>query len=199
MPKIWQEICIEKPEFIERIFSVGVEGTAPLLMHSPSGLGEKKYARGVIPSPEEEAKNALYTDCDGNIIVPARCIEGALVKSASAKSAPGQGKKTFKQFVLGGLQVIPEEVPLISDPYIIDKRRCVIMRQGIIRCRPRFNEWKLNFDIKIIDAYLLGHGMDANLKMIIEDAGSLVGLLDYRPKFGRFKVTKFEMKSERRP
>ena len=188
---------IEKPELKERIFHVKIEGVSPLLMHSPSGLGVKKTARGVIPSPEEEAENALYRDGGGNIVVPARCIEGCLVKAGSAKTAPGQGKKTYKNFILAGVQVVPEEVPLISDPFIIDKRRCVIMRQGIIRCRPRFDHWSLEFDLRVIDAYLLGHGQDQNIKQIIVDGGMLVGLLDFRPRFGRFEVKEFSVKSER--
>ena len=188
---------VEKPEIKERIYKVRIEGTAPLLMHSPSGLGEKKTARGVIPSPEDEAKDALYLDGAGNVIVPARCVEGALVKAGTAKTAAGQGKKTYKQFILAGVQVQPEEIPLLSDPYTIDKRRAVIMRQGIIRCRPRFDKWALEFEMKIIDSYLLGHGQDTMLKSIVEDAGSLVGLLDFRPRFGRFVVTKFEMVSEK--
>jgi hypothetical protein len=184
-------------ELKERIFSVRIEGESPLLMHSPSGLGGPKKSRGVIPSPEEEAEACLYRDAKGTIVVPARCIEGSLVKAGSAKTAAGQGKKTYKQFILAGVQVQPEEIPIISEGFIIDKRRCVIMRQGIIRCRPRFDKWALEFQIKVIDQYLLGHGMDANLKAIFEDAGTLVGLLDFRPRFGRFKVTKFEMLSEK--
>ena len=189
---------IEKPGFKERTFTVRIEGTAPLLMHSPSGLGGEKKARGVIPSPEEEAEAGLYCDGEGKIVVPARCIEGSIVKAGSAKTAAGQGKKTYKNFILAGVQVSPEEVPLIYEKdFIIDKRRAVIMRQGIIRCRPRFDKWALEFDIRIIDQYLLGHGQDAMLKSIFEDAGSLVGLLDFRPRFGRFEVTKFEMKYEK--
>jgi hypothetical protein len=189
---------VEQPQIKERVFTVRLKGIAPLLMHSPSGLGGEKKARGVVPSPEEEAEAGLYRDGKGKIVVPARCIEGALVKAGAAKTAAGRGKKTYKQFILAGVQVTPEEVPLIyKGDFTIDKRRAVIMRQGIIRCRPRFDEWELEFDIRVIDSYLLGHGQDAMLKALFEDAGSLVGLLDFRPRFGRFEVTKFVKKSER--
>lgn len=190
---------VEKPEIKERIFHIRIEGTAPLLMHSPSGLGATKKARGVVPPPEEEAELGLYRDGNGKIIVPARCIEGAITKSGAAKTAPGQGKKTYKQFILAGVQVVQEEVPLIYEgDYIIDKRRAVIMRQGIIRCRPRFDKWALEFDIRVIDSYLLGNGQDTQIKSIFEDAGALVGLLDFRPRFGRFEVKTFEILSEKR-
>lgn len=184
---------MESIEANEKTYLVRIEGVSPLLMHSPAGLGQKNAKRGVIPSPEEECKMALYTDGKGNSVVPARCIEGALVKAGAAKTAVGHGKKTLKNFILAGVQVLPDEIPLISpEPYVIDKRRAVIMRQGIIRCRPRFDTWALEFRMRIIDEYLLGHGMDAILKGIVSDAGSLVGILDFRPKYGRFKITKFK-------
>lgn len=186
-----------KPEIRERIYSVRIEGTAPLLMHSPEGLAAPKpKTKGIIPSPEDESEACLYRDGKGGIVVPARCVEGSIVKAAGSKSAPGQGKKTYKQFILAGVQVGPEEIPLISAPYKIDARRAVIGRAGIIRCRPRFDEWALEFELRVIDAYLLGSGQDAQLRSIFEDAGALVGLLDFRPRFGRYKVSKFEFKSE---
>jgi hypothetical protein len=189
---------MEKPEISERTYHVRIEGIAPLLMHSPAGLGEKRLAKGVIPSPEEECINALYSDGKGNPVVPSRCVEGALVKAGAGKTAAGHGKKSYKGFLLAGAEVTPEEIPLISEPYIIDKRRAVIGRQGIIRCRPRFDKWALEFNLVIKDAYLLGHGQDAMLKSVMEDAGLLVGILDFRPKFGRFKVTEFKMIGEKK-
>lgn len=189
-------MATEKPGIKERIFKVRIEGTRPLLMHSPSSMGESKKARGVIPSPEEEAEAALYKDGNGNIVVPARCVEGCIVKASAGKTAVGHGKKSYKNFVLGGAEVQPFEIPLEADPYIIDRRRCVIMRQGIIRARPRFDKWALEFNLVITDGYLLGHGQADALKTIIEEAGAHVGLLDFRPKFGQFKVTEFEMVKE---
>lgn len=188
---------VKEPGIIERTYHVRIDGVAPLLMHSPSGLGGEKKARGVIPSPEEECEGALYKDGEGNIIVPARCIEGAIVKAASGKTAVGQGKKTYKGFILAGLQVVQDEPKLIADPkYKIDSRRAVIARAGIIRNRPRFDKWALEFDIRIIDQYLLGHGQNTNIRDILEKAGALVGLLDFRPRFGRFVVTDFKMLGE---
>jgi hypothetical protein len=188
---------LAKPGIQERVYAIRIEGTAPLLMHAPNGLGEKKLAKGVIPSAEEECEAALYRNADGQIVVPARCIEGSFVKAGSSKVAAGQGKKTYKQFILAGTQVAPEEPLLISEKYTIDSRRCVIARAGIIRRRPRFEKWAVEFDLKVFDPYLLQEGMTTQLREILENAGALVGLLDYRPRFGRFIVTKFDVKFEK--
>ena len=101
----------------------------------------------------------------------------------------------MKNYVLAGLVVDPMDIPLVAPTgYEIDQRRVMIQRAGIIRSRPRFDEWSLTFKLHVVDEYLTSPGMDKVIKQIIDDAGSLVGLLDFRPRFGRFKVEKFEKK-----
>jgi len=174
-------------------YEVTVEGVSPLLMHAPSGMGESSGKKGVIPPAKEEAKKALYLDAEGNIVVPARCVEGALVRAASSLKAPGQGRKTLKNYILAGAIVEPLDIPLDApEGYEVDRRRVVIQRAGIIRARPRFDKWALSFKLQIVDEYLTSPGMDDTLRRLFDEAGSLVGLLDFRPRFGRFKVTKFK-------
>jgi hypothetical protein len=173
-------------------YHVKIRGVAPLLMHAPSGMGQGSSKKGVIPSPEDEAKQALYLDAKGKIVVPARCVEGALVKAAAGLRAPGQGRKTLKNYILAGLIVDPLDIPLDSQEYIIDRRRAVIQRQGILRARPRFDEWGLAFKLQVVDEYLQSPGMDKTIRELVSEAGALVGLLDFRPRFGRFRIEKFE-------
>ena len=55
----------------------------------------------------------------------------------------------------------------------------------VMRTRPRFSRWTSTFVCEFDDAVLtLG-----DVKDILEDAGRLVGVGDWRPKFGRFGVT----------
>jgi len=173
-------------------YIVKIKGVAPLLMHAPVGLGKGSSKKGVVPSPEEEAKQGLYLDANGKTVVPARCIEGALVKAAASLRAPGQGRKSLKNYVLAGLVVDPLDIPLDSEEYRIDTRRAVVQHQGILRSRPRFDKWGLTFNLQVVDEYLQSPGMDKVLKELVRDAGALVGLLDFRPRFGRFEVESFE-------
>ena len=173
-------------------YHVRIKGEAPLLMHAPTGLGKGSSTRGVIPSPEEEAKQGLYLDAKGKTVVPARCIEGAIVKAAAGIKAPGKGRQSMKNYVLAGLQVYPMDVPLESEGYEVDVRRAVIQRQGVLRARPRFDEWALDFEIQVIDEYLQSAGMDRKIQDLVSQAGALIGLLDFRPRFGRFTVESFE-------
>jgi hypothetical protein len=89
--------------------------------------------------------------------------------------------------------VTPEYCLLGKKEYLIDSRPVVIpATKGRIMChRPRFNEWGISFDIEYDNVLL----KESELRKVIDDAGSRVGLLDFRPErkgpFGRFMVTEW--------
>ncbi|RLE84396.1 MAG: hypothetical protein DRJ41_03200, partial [Thermoprotei archaeon] len=62
-------------------------------------------------------------------------------------------------------------------------------RSRVIRHRPRFDRWALEFNMINLDPSVLR--MDT-LRKMLEDAGKWCGLGDYRPEYGLFRVTKFE-------
>ncbi|GAI19389.1 unnamed protein product, partial [marine sediment metagenome] len=64
----------------------------------------------------------------------------------------------------------------------------VIQRARIMRARPRFDKWELDFTIDFDDEII---GKD-KVNEILTYAGQRIGIGDYRPLFGRFIVTKFQ-------
>lgn len=182
-------------------YKVEIEGVAPMLMHSPEVLKEEKQGRSSGKhDPETDARKALYTDNDGNIVVPSRAIEGAMREASKDFPMGGKGgKKSYKEYIMAGAMVDPNDVPLQStnglspqDSWEIDLMPVVIQKARIIRSRPRFDEWKLEFEVQLLDPVL-----DPKIvEEILVAAGKYKGLLDHRPKFGRFKVNKFEAVSE---
>ena len=175
--------------------NVVIEGVAPLLMHAPTGLkrGSETKRGSCIPEPEEEAKKALYINPDGSYYVPAAAILGCMREAGKSRLMPGRGKKSFKLAVMGGVLIQPDNVPLTTPGYEVDQRPVVIQRARIIRARPRFEKWSAAFTIENLDP---GNLKEDALKGILEDGGKYNGLLDFRPQFGRFKVTKFEVQHD---
>ena len=57
-----------------------------------------------------------------------------------------------------------------------------------MRYRPRFDEWELDFRLIVNDDQI----PTEIIRSILEHAGKHEGLGDYRPKYGRFEVIKFE-------
>lgn len=164
------------------------DGSA-LLQHRFAGsVGKSAKKKGSVYDPDEEAQAALYLDEDGNHVEPASHIEGALVKAGA--NFKYQGRKTYKDLFRAALFVEPELIPLECDGYEVDTRPAVVMRARIMRSRPIFKEWALDFTItNIADDQV---AMKA-IKEILEYSGTSVGIGDFRPKFGRFIVETFEM------
>lgn len=178
----------ERGNNMKRI-NVEITGVVPLLHNkfSIENDGTKKEKRKVYIA-EDEAKRLLYQNPDGSIYQPAEHIFQSMVRAAV--DFKFEGKKSYKDVITSGIVVSPENIPLITDlPYEIDARRVVIGRASVIKWRPRFNKWKLQFTIDILDDTNISVG---TLKDILEKAGSTKGIGDYRPRFGRFMVTLYQ-------
>ena len=175
------------------IYNVRIKGTRPLLMNSCRHMVEDRMgtpSRGKKEiTLEEEAQRLVYIDEGRKSIVPSFCVLSCLRKSAVNFKVPGKGKKTFKDFIYSGVEVLPENIPVISDDgWEVDLKPVVIGRARIIKARPKFKQWELEFQVRIIDPIVT----PTYFKEILVDAGKYSGLLDFRPLYGLFEVTEFE-------
>lgn len=171
--------------------NVEITGVAPLLQHrfatEEHGQNTSKSKKKVY-DPKIEAERCLYKNTKGEIYQPAEHIFQSMVKAAV--DFKFEKKRTYKDVITSGILVEPDEIPLIYDSsYEIDARGVVIQRSRIVRWRPRFNNWKLNFTINILDDENISVPV---LKEILEKAGATKGIGDYRPRFGRFMVTQYK-------
>lgn len=171
-------------------YRVVIKGTRPLLMHAPVGISDKpELRRGEHLDPKTEAEMYIYKDIDGKICIPARMIEACLRNAGRGYKVRGRGS-TFGAMIRAGILIEPEMIPLIYEGnWEIDYRPVVLRGDRIMRARPKFNNWKLEFKIINLDPTII-HA--ETLHKIIVDAGKYYGLGDFRPKFGLFKVEIFE-------
>ena len=183
---------------------VSITGVSPgLLQHrfpeiTMAGMVNPiKLSGKAKPSPEEEAELAAYRMDNGCLCQPAEHIYSTMVRAASAFQVQGRGKATYKDPVKGGLLIDPEPIiPLLTPAgkpikdYQIDARPARIQRARVMRHRPLLREWRLDFTVLLLEAETLPPEI-ANA--ILVKAGQAVGIGDYRPRFGRFTVTKWEV------
>jgi hypothetical protein len=161
---------------------ITVDGVKPLLTHNPESMGvEKAPGKGSrIPEAEVEAEQGVYRLPDGTCAIKGEAFRGALLGAASAWKA--KGKKTMKS-LLSHIIVVEELVQLCHPDgkplkdYAIDSRRAIVQRQGIIRRRPRFDEWSCTFTIEY-DPQVVGVKDPGIIASILQDAG---GRGDFRP------------------
>ncbi|MBI2644709.1 hypothetical protein HYW94_00845 [Candidatus Uhrbacteria bacterium] len=188
--------------------AVKIQGSAPLLMHKFSMEataeleGTVKSRKTGPPLPEVEAEQGAYRldpangDKKGQLCVPGEHVYQTMVKAASSFQVKGQGKKTFKDPVKGGVGVFPEYSGITNlkgeklYDYAIDKRPARIGTARVLRARPRLEEWCTEFTLSVLDERILPVEV---LQSILVRAGQHNGIGDYRPRFGKFIVTKFDV------
>ncbi|NIN01493.1 MAG: hypothetical protein GTO24_26390 [candidate division Zixibacteria bacterium] len=175
---------------MEEKINVTIRGTSPLLMHRFNDSQDTMKVRksGRQYNNQEDAENSLYKDEKGKIVHPSVHIESAMIKAATNYRIPGQSKKTYKDAFKGGVFVEPRLIPHKIPKWEIDLQNVVVQRSRVIRARPRFDEWELDLQILNIDERVTSN----IIKDILTDAGKFCGIGDFRPRFGRFKVVKFE-------
>lgn len=172
--------------------SVKIVGIAPLLMNrypiELSLLSDTKATRKDEQySPAKDAERALYRDKRIGLYVPSEWLEACLREAAKGFKA-ARGKGTLKGAVLSSVFVEPEKIPLRKETFDVDIRPVVIQHNRVVKGRPRFDSWDLEFRINYDENRIEG----AILRQVLEEAGITKGIGDYRPKFGRFRVIGFE-------
>lgn len=179
--------------------TVTITGKAPLLMHSdrfanpldPATKAHKELTgkRKKTDADHEaiarsEFMGSLYHDDAIGPYIPGQNIDAALQDAAKLQKL---GKR-FKQAVM----VIENEVPLqykgprdregLFAGGFLDVRGVKVAMAKLMRCRPKFNQWSAEFTIAFNEEVL----NIEEIRKAVADAGQLIGLCDYRPRFGKF-------------
>jgi hypothetical protein len=130
----------------------------------------------------------LYWDTKDGLIMPSdnieRCIQLGAQKSRIGKDVQAA------VFCASSHVCIEHAGPkdkdkLYADPRYTLRKGVAVQKSRIIRIRPMIpTGWSMTFDIEFDEGIV----NPKNLIKAMTDAGSLVGLGDWRPKFGRFLV-----------
>ena len=181
-------------------------GVAPLLMHNVRLLDplnpftkrlseitskRKKTEADLIELRWREYEGGIYADEKGPY-VPSEWVESVIRDGAKivrrGKDITAAMYCTEDRFHLEGFPKA-KSVRALYEAGHSDYRPVVVTGKKVMRSRPRFNTWELHFAVTFNDAVLNPDVVEE----AIQNAGLLKGLGDYRPKYGRFKLEKFEV------
>lgn len=190
-----------------KTFAIKLTGIAPMLTHNglladPSYEYTKalKLISGRRDKSDDDREQMAHHEFQGGLyfvdgvgpVIPSGNIEAA-VKAAG--STVGKAGKTITAVFFVNEEFVPltyagprTREELWANPIFRDRRTAVVQRARIVRTRPRFTQWSLEFTATLLPCKLGGD----DLRRFFEHAGYYVGLGDYRPKFGRFEVESFE-------
>jgi hypothetical protein len=174
--------------------SVTIHGISPLLQHSFPIVGsDVKRGSGKRVANADYSKeefDALYINQKKEVYQPSSHIEGCLTKAATEFFIKGHKGKRYTDRVKAFIEVQPQQIIHKNQDWHADTRSVVVQRSRVVRRRPCFNDWSLDFEIVIKDPDAVP---PETLHEILEYGGRYVGIGDYRPKFGLFEVTKWEV------
>jgi hypothetical protein len=176
--------------------TVSIKGMSPILLHNPVTMAGKPVAgKKRIPTPEEEAASSRYLmPGTETLAFPIINIVQSIVNASSGIKI---GKQSIVPFIAGCVVPAEEFASFKTQEYVIDTRRAVVQRQGVMRSRARLNSWNLTFDLQL-DSDNMPDGVIESLGSIITEAGRRIGIGDYRPQkkgpFGRFELVSLKIK-----
>jgi hypothetical protein len=192
---------------------VRLDGVQPMLMHSNQTCNPlNKFAKAIKAITAKRKKTdedyealskleweaGLYFDEKGGPFVPSINVEGMLRDAAKKLKKGTDVKQSVRIFPLEiplgyngprdleGLKKIAFSGDKVNGEDFFDSRGVgVNMGKTIMRTRPRFNKWWIEFDIISDDTVF---NMD-DIIQILAIAGSKIGLSDYRPRYGTFEFS----------
>jgi len=180
---------------------VVIRGLTPLLMNrlNPESLKAKSRMKLEQYSTEKDAEASAYMAEIGGkkqLYIPQEAIYSMIIQTAKQYRVK---RVSLSSILAGTMRIEPEKIPLGTDKYEIDERAVVIQRQRVLKGRAKLPKWKAKFQI-VYDSKRLPEGIEETLKTVLEDAGTRMGLLDYRPQhrgwFGTFQVESFTLAAE---
>ena len=176
------------------IHTFRISGISPLLTHNPAAMLAPKSGgarKKEIPTPEDEAASGAYEHPSG-FGLPSFAFRGCILVACKGKKIGKVGAAT----VISGAVDVVDDMCLLEDPetgspltdYVIDRRRVMVQRNGVIRSRPKFDPWgcclRLQLDLDYTEPQVV---LD-----LLNDGGIKCGVGDFRPDkkgpFGKFQA-----------
>jgi len=180
---------------IPYLAEVEVTGVADILFHAWNceAVGIKgAQPKGSKGKKTDDIESYVYRDEGGSIGIPGNYLTSCLATAAKFRQDPRSPRKSAAELFRAGVLPMTVLASLGTKKWDYEHRtRVTIQRNGVTRCRPAMKAgWKARFELQVIlPEYIPPDVLNATLI----DAGRLCGLADYRPTYGRFQVTRFNV------
>lgn len=179
-----------------------ITGLSPLMMHSNRMVNpldpltkEMKKLTGVRKKTDEtheaiarlEWMAGLYWDSEAGVYVPGDCLQATLFNGAKLQKLGTAFKRSCMVLELKCPLIFDgPDTPdkLFEDAAFVDVRAVRVQTATVMRCRPVFNNWVVEFSVGF-NAEQMNR---EDIVKIAEDAGQLIGLCENRPRYGKFAV-----------
>ena len=172
-----------------------ITGEADLLFHRwncEAVEAKSKAAKGSKAKKSDDIESYLYRTHENEIAVPGEYLRQSVILAAKYQQDPRSPRKSAMDMVKASVINLTPLASLNTEKYDYEhKCRAVVQRNGITRTRPAIKAgWMAEFVFLVtLPEYIA----PAFLHRMLNDAGRLVGIGDFRPTYGRFNVSNFEV------
>lgn len=132
------------------------------------------------------SKSDVIVSGGGSVCVPGEVLESALIGAAKKHKLGPQAKAGIMIDGYFPLE-FPHNKKPVSDLFDLgyyDIRKVKVQQNSVMRTRPLFPQWSLGFTVQYLGDVI----SEDQILTALETCGRIVGLCEYRPKFGRFEV-----------
>lgn len=180
---------------IPYVAEITIQGVSDFLYHrwNCEAVAEKAAAKkGSAAKKTDDIESYVYRNDKGELCIPGEYLRMSIIAAAKFRQDPRSPRKSAADlFKAAVVSVTPLASLGIKTWDYEDKRRVVIQRNAITRTRPAV---KAGYTVKIqLQCNLPEYVSPDLLNEVIQQAGRLIGIGDFRPTFGRFQVVGFEV------
>lgn len=175
--------------------NVSVQGMADMLFHRwncEAVDAKSKAAKNSAAKKTDDIESYVYRNELGDLCIPGEYFRQAIIHAAKFRQDPRSPRKSAMDLFKAGVVCLTPLASLnVQDWDYLDTRRVVIQRSGVNRTRPAMKiGWRADVQFTVL---LPEYIAQSDLHSVLETAGRLIGVGDFRPTYGRFGIVAFDL------
>ena len=172
-----------------------LKGTSDLLFHRwncEAVEAKGKAAKGSKAKKTDDIESYVFRNDAKELCIPGEYVRQAVIHAAKFRQDPRSPRKSAMDMYKAGVVAMTQLASLGVDEWSYEhKCRVMIQRNGVTRTRPAIKTgWEAEFQLLIL---LPEYIRPEDLHDVLSSAGRLVGLADFRPTYGRYRVEHFKI------
>lgn len=175
--------------------NITAQGMADMLFHRwncEAVDAKSKAAKNSAAKKTDDVESYVYRDDIGDLCIPGEYFRQSIIHAAKFRQDPRSPRKSAMDLYKAGIVCLTQFASLgVRDWDYLDTRRVVIQRSGVNRTRPAMKiGWRANIQFSVL---LPEYIAESDLHSVLETAGRLIGVGDFRPTYGRFGIVAFDV------
>lgn len=178
---------------IPYIATISIQGIADILFHrwNCEAVAEKAAAaKGSKSKKSDNIESYVYRNDEDELCLPGEYLRQSIIHAAKFRQDPRSPRKSAMDLYKAGVVSVTTLASLGVKEWDYEHAcRVQIQRAGVTRVRPALKAgWKVEVQLLINTPEYISPD---TLHDVLNQAGKLIGVGDFRPSYGRFLVSQF--------